>query len=166
MNAAETYGDPDLLILGHLAATNAHFWLGDPIKSREHADRVLALYSEERHGHLVGNLNQDPKTFSLRFSAQSTWILGYPEQAPRISDAKDAHARRRWHPFDLGWALTVGVEVFDYLRELDEMVKRIVPNRAPPAAALEPVAARRPRAALLSLRGACGDRRPWRRRSP
>jgi predicted ATPase len=125
MNAAETYGDPDLLILGHLAAMIAHFWLGDPIKTREHADRVLALYSEERHGHLVGILNHDPKTFSLRLSAQSTWIVGYPEQALRISDAKDAHARRRGHPFDLGWALTVGVEVFDYLREPDEMLKRI-----------------------------------------
>jgi class 3 adenylate cyclase len=125
MNAAETYGDPDLLMLGHLAAMNAHFWLGDLMKSREHADRVLALYSKERHGHLVGILNHDPKTFSLRFSAQSTWIVGYPEQALTISDAKDAHARRRGHPFDLGWALTVGVEVFDYLREPDEMLKRI-----------------------------------------
>jgi hypothetical protein len=125
MNAAETYGDPDLVILGHLAAMNAHFWLGDPIKTREHADRVLALYSEERHGHLVGILNHDPKTFSLRFSAQATWMVGFPEQARRISDAKDAHARRRGHPFDLCWALTVGVEVFDYLREPDEMVKRI-----------------------------------------
>jgi predicted ATPase len=38
MNAAESYGDPDLVILGHLAAMNAHFWLGDPIKTREHAD--------------------------------------------------------------------------------------------------------------------------------
>ena len=87
--------------------------------------RVLALYSEERHGHLVGILNHDPKTFCLRFSAQATWIVGYPEQALRISDAKDAHARRRGHPFDLSWALTLGVEVFDYLREPDEMLKRI-----------------------------------------
>src|SRR6516165_5684924 len=87
--------------------------------------RVLALYSEERHGHLVGILNHDPKTFCLRFSAQATWIVGYPEQALRITDAKDAHARRRGHPFDLCWALTYGVVVLDYLREPDEMLKRI-----------------------------------------
>jgi hypothetical protein len=49
MNAAETYGDSDLLILAHHDATLAHFWLGDPIRARQHADRVLALYSEERH---------------------------------------------------------------------------------------------------------------------
>ena len=87
--------------------------------------RVLALYSEERHGHLVAILNHDPKTFSLRFSAQATWMVGFPEQALRITDAKDAHARRRGHPFDLCWALTYGAVVFDYLREPDEMVKRI-----------------------------------------
>jgi hypothetical protein len=103
----------------------AYFWLGYPIKSQEHADRVLALYSEERHGHLVGNLNRDPKTSSLSYSALSTWMLGYPEQAVRISNARDAHARQRGHPFALGWALTVGSTVFDHLREPDEMLNRI-----------------------------------------
>jgi hypothetical protein len=59
-------------------------------------------------------LNHDPKTFSLDLSAQSTWMLGYPEQAVSISDAALAHARRRGHPFDLGWALTIGAEVSDF----------------------------------------------------
>jgi class 3 adenylate cyclase/tetratricopeptide (TPR) repeat protein len=125
MNAAETYNDPDLLILGLMAAMTAYFWLGDPIKAREHADRLLALYSEEQHGHLAGILNHDPKTASLVYSAQSTWMLGYPEQAVRISDAKDGHARQVGHPFNLGWALTVGAQLFDYLGEPDEWLKRI-----------------------------------------
>jgi class 3 adenylate cyclase/tetratricopeptide (TPR) repeat protein len=124
MNAAETCGDPDLLIVGHHSAVTAYFWLGDPIKSREHADRVLELYSEERH-HLTGILNNDPKTHGLVFSALSTWMLGYPEQAVRIGDAAHAHARRRGHAFDLGWALTVGAQVFDYLREPDELLKSV-----------------------------------------
>jgi predicted ATPase len=103
MNAAETYRDQDLLILGHFAALCTHFWLGEPIKAWEHADRVLALYSEERNVQLFGILNSDPKTVGLAFSAESTWMLGYPEQAVRISDAAHDHARRRGHPFDLGW---------------------------------------------------------------
>jgi predicted ATPase len=52
-------------------------------------------------------------------------MLGYPDQAVRISDASDAHARRRGHPFDLGWTLTVGAEVFDHLCEFDEVLKRV-----------------------------------------
>ncbi len=125
MNAAETYGETDFLIVAQLASVTAYFWLGNPIKALEHADRVLAFYSEERHGHLLGILNHDPKTHSLIYSALSTWILGFPEQAVRISDAKDAQARRRGHPFALGFALTFGAEVFDYLREPGEALKRI-----------------------------------------
>jgi tetratricopeptide (TPR) repeat protein len=125
MSAAETYSDPDLLMLGHYTAQVVHFWSGDPITAREHADRVLALYTEERHAHLVRILNNDPKTLSLIFLALSTWMLGYPEQARAISDAMYAHARQRGHPFDLGWALAFGAEVFGHLREPDEALKRV-----------------------------------------
>ena len=72
MNAAETYDDPDLLVLGHRIAVTVHYWLGNPIKTRKHADCVLALYSEERHSRLVWMLNQDAKTSSLYFLAVST----------------------------------------------------------------------------------------------
>jgi hypothetical protein len=74
---------------------------------------VLALYDGKRHGHLVGILNTDPKTASLVFSALSTWMLGYPELAARIMDAAHDHARSRRHPFNLGFALTVGAQLFD-----------------------------------------------------
>ena len=49
--AAETSGDPDLLIVGHYAAVTTYFWLGDPIETLERANRVLTLHREERHGH-------------------------------------------------------------------------------------------------------------------
>ncbi len=111
--AAAAYQDPDLLIVGHLAAAISYFWLGELTKSRENADRVLALYSEERHGRLVGILNHDPKTNSLIYAALLTWMVGYPDQAVKISDERDAFARRLGHPFDLGFALTVGAIVFD-----------------------------------------------------
>jgi predicted ATPase len=124
--AADTYDDPDLLVVGHYAALTAHFWLGNPVKARVHADRVLALYTEDRHAHLVGMLNRDPKTNSLNFLALSTWMLGYPEQAVRIKDASEVHARRRGHPFDQAWVLLSGSgDVFDFLGQPDEILKRI-----------------------------------------
>jgi tetratricopeptide (TPR) repeat protein len=126
MNAAETYDDADLLIVGHHAAQSAHFWLGDHIKFREHAKRVLALYCEDRHAHLVGMLNHDPKTNSLTYLAESSWMLGYPEQAVRISDASVAHARQLGHPFNLCWALAgAGAIFFDLLGKPEEMLKRV-----------------------------------------
>src|SRR5262249_9767999 len=94
LDAAETYDDPDLLILGQYSAMNAYFWLGELIKSREHSDRVLALYSEGRNRRVVDVLNQDLKTMDLCFADKVTWMLGYPEKAVAMSAERDAHSRR------------------------------------------------------------------------
>ena len=52
-------------------------------------------------------------------------MLGYPDRAARLSDEKDAHARRCAHPFDLGFALSLGAETFDYRCEPEALRKRI-----------------------------------------
>jgi ATP/maltotriose-dependent transcriptional regulator MalT len=84
----------------------------------------VALYSEARHGRLVDILNHDPKTVTLVFTAPVIWMLGHPEQAVRMSDDRDADARRRGHPFNLGFALTAGAQLFGYLSQPDEALKR------------------------------------------
>jgi tetratricopeptide (TPR) repeat protein len=123
--AAETSGDPDLLIVGHQAALTAYFWLGDLIKVRDHADQVLALYSEEWHAHLVGMLSGDLRTSSLHFLAVSTWMLGYPDRAAQHRYESEAHARKLGHPFDLGFTLAESVKLFDCRGEPVEQLKRV-----------------------------------------
>ncbi|MFL5281575.1 MAG: hypothetical protein ACJ8AW_11420 [Rhodopila sp.] len=66
-------------------------------------------------------------------------MLGYPDRALRLNDEKDAHARRRGHPLDLGYALTTGAHEFDRrcghenLRERAEECERLGrENRLPP----------------------------------
>jgi predicted ATPase len=113
------------MIIGQLAAQSAHFYRGDLINARGHADQLVALYSEERHAHLVRVLNDDPKTNSLSVSALSAWMLGYPERALSINGEADAHARRRGHPFELGCALTTGGKVLDCLGMPDEVLMRV-----------------------------------------
>ena len=122
---AEASGDPDLLIVAHRAACATHFWRGDLTQSRAHGDRVLALYDEEQHRHLADLMNIDPKRLSASSSPLGTWMLGYPDRAVQVSDASDAHARRRGHPFDLGFALTVGSQVWDYRCEPEQMLARV-----------------------------------------
>jgi predicted ATPase len=124
LDAAQAYGDPVLQILGHYTALVNYSYLGDLISARQHADQVLALYDEERHGHLMGFIHQDPKTVGLAYSALLTWLFGYPVQAVQIRDAKEAHARELGHPFDLGWALTMGATVLEPLGRPDELLKR------------------------------------------
>jgi hypothetical protein len=100
--AAEEYRDQDLRILTHYTAQVSYFLLGELTKAREHGDQLLANYSEDRIGHVVDVIHQDPKTVALCYNTHMTWMLGYPEQAMKASNATDAHARWRRHPFDLG----------------------------------------------------------------
>ena len=122
---AEASGDPDLLIAAHWAACATHFWRGDLTQSRAHDDRVLALYDEEQHRHLADLMNTDPKSDVGIYGSLGTWMLGYPDRAVQLCDANDAHARRRGHPFDLGFALTVGSQVWDFRCEPEQMLARV-----------------------------------------
>ena len=123
-DAAEAYRDPDLLILEHYCAMASYFWLGDPIKAREHADQVLSLYSEEQHGHLGRIIHLDAKTIALCWGANAAWMLGYPEQFVKMINAAHDHARRLGHPLELGWALTNGAFDFDHFGEHEEQLNR------------------------------------------
>ena len=114
LNIAKAIGDADLLVTGHGLACTCYCFAGDFTKVLEHADKVLNLYDAEKHHYLADILNQDPKTSAGVWSSISTWILGYPDRALRLNDEKDAHARWRGHPFDLGYALTTGGHEFDH----------------------------------------------------
>ena len=128
LDAAKASGDPDLLIAGHAIACSSYFWLGRLAESVEQSDKVLALYGGDKHRHLVDLLNQDPKTSAGIHSSICTWMLGYPDQAVRLSEETDAHARRRRHPFDLGFALYLGVDLFDFRCEPERMRQRAEEN--------------------------------------
>ena len=118
-------GNDDLLIVGHVEAMISEFWLGNLLNADEHGRRILALYDAEAHRHIVKQTNFDPKTAYGLYASHWFWMLGYPDKAARISDEKDAHALCIGHVFDAGFALTTGVQVFEYRRETHEALKRI-----------------------------------------
>jgi predicted ATPase len=52
-------------------------------------------------------------------------MLGYPDEAVRISDEKDSYARQLGHPFNLGFALSLGAYGFDYRCEPERLLERV-----------------------------------------
>jgi tetratricopeptide (TPR) repeat protein len=124
LDLAQATGDPELLIMGHGLASTCHCWAGELTKALQHADKVLDLYDAEKHRYLADILNHDPKTGASIHASVSTWILGYPDRALRLSDEKDAHARLRGHPFDLGYALATGAHEFDHRYSHEDLRKR------------------------------------------
>jgi class 3 adenylate cyclase/tetratricopeptide (TPR) repeat protein len=116
--------DDGLECVGHRAAVGSYYWLGDFIAARRHGDALHAMYDLRRHWHIAQLTNTDPLTGDGIYRGQFLWMLGYPDQARAASNAKDEHARRRNHPFDLAFALTLGAQVFDYLCEPGELLRR------------------------------------------
>jgi len=116
--------DGNLEIVGHRAASASYYWMGDFAAARRHGDIVQSMYDPQRHWHIVPLTNTDPLTGEGIYRAQYLWMLGYPDQAVAASDQRDEHARRRNHPFDLAFALTLGAQVFDFRCEPDELLRR------------------------------------------
>ncbi|MBV8398485.1 MAG: hypothetical protein JOZ17_07070, partial [Acetobacteraceae bacterium] len=124
LDLAAATGDADLRVMGHVAACLFHAWLGQFTEAVKHVDVLFDLCHAERHRHLVYIVNQDPKTLAGRFGSICTWILGYPDRALRLNDEKDAHARQCGHPFNLGYALTLGAHEFDDRYSHEDLRKR------------------------------------------
>ena len=117
--------DIDLRIFGHWAAMVAHFFLGHLFEAREHGNRGLALYDPQRVGRWMQLTGQDLRTLVGVFSSHWTWMLGYPDQAVLVSEETAAFARRLGHPFNLGFALSVGAYTFDYRCEPERLLERV-----------------------------------------
>ncbi len=122
---AEANGDVDLLLVAHRTACLVHFWRGATIRSRTHGEKVFVLYNEMKHRYIADLINLDPKTSAGVLVAFGTWMLGYPDCAVQILQDNDVHARRRGHPFDLGWAFILGGLLWDLRREPEPMLVRI-----------------------------------------
>ena len=117
--------DSDLEIFGHWTAVVSHYYLGQLLQAREHGDRVLELYDPQRRGRWMQLTGSDIRTGVESYAAHWMWMLGYPDQAVRISDAKDAYAEQLGHAFNLGFALSFGAAAFDHRCEPGPLLARI-----------------------------------------
>ena len=124
LQAGAELNDDRLEIIGHRAASASQFWLGEFAAARRSGDEVHRLYDPERHWDLASLTNTDPFTGEGIYRPQFLWIMGYPDQALAANQATEASARRRRHPFDLAFALTLGAQLFDFLRDPDALLKR------------------------------------------
>ena len=124
LEAGTELDDNRLKVVGYRAASASQFWLGEFQQARGSGDKVHELYDPERHWDLVSLTNTDPFTGEGIYRGQYLWMMGYPDQALAAYQAAEANARRRGHPFDLGFVLTLGAQVFEFLREPDELLHR------------------------------------------
>ena len=124
LDEARASGDIDFVVQGHMAVCTCYYWTGKFKEAIAHADRVLALYEDEKQRHLVKMINTDTKSAASAYLSQAMWKTGYPEKGARLSNQAVEHARALGHPFNLGHTLTIGSDVFDFRGEPAVLRKR------------------------------------------
>jgi class 3 adenylate cyclase/tetratricopeptide (TPR) repeat protein len=120
---ADTTGDVLLRLAGHAGSMMSQFFLGNLRAACEQELLLRAAYRDDQHAWIVNLLQHDLPTSIGIFAAHWTWMLGYPDQAAKISDEKNELARRIGHPFNLGFALGFGSWVYNYRREPDKLAQ-------------------------------------------
>jgi class 3 adenylate cyclase/tetratricopeptide (TPR) repeat protein len=122
---ASDAGNIDVRIFGHTMAMVQHFLSGRLIESREQADCALALYDPRNAERWIQATGHDLRTFVEVYACQLIWMMGFPDQAARLSDESVAHAQADGHAFNLVWALTFSAYVFAYRREPERFLERV-----------------------------------------
>ncbi len=123
-------GDPAVSITAELMLCVSRFWLGEFEAAKGHADAVKAAYEPSLHGGLVHEINHDPRTGAGVYGALATWMLGYPDTALEEYEAALAHSRTLGRPFDLGFALAAGADLYEYRGEPELQRDRVEECRA------------------------------------
>ena len=123
LDFATSVRDENLELNGRRAAMASYFWKGELLLAREHGDTIRAVYDEHRHGHIAARTNSDPLTADGIYRSHYLWMLGYPDQARAMSQATADHARRRKHPFDLAFALTLGAQSYEYCGDHEQLLR-------------------------------------------
>lgn len=124
LNHAEHQADPALVLMGHRVLGVTQFSLGDLTDARVHLEQTLSLYDPEQHRTLVFRFAQEPQIACQLFLSLVLWLLGYPEQAIRLSHDALANARALEHINTLAHALFYGGELLALFRHQIEDVEQ------------------------------------------
>lgn len=103
---ASQSGDTVQAQQGYFAVADTSYWQGEFALALEHLQRVRALYISAHHESHIAEFGEDVGVTSGSYQSWVLWILGFPDQAHRVSVQTLAYARQLGHSFSLGYALT------------------------------------------------------------
>lgn len=87
LDLAQRLRAPDLALQAYQALGMTAFCRGIPSETLQHVEQATALYDRDRHHAHADQFGQDPGVICKAFGAVALWILGYPDEARRQSDA-------------------------------------------------------------------------------
>jgi predicted ATPase len=114
LSLAQETRDPAALVTAHYMLGTVLVYLGEIASAREHYAQGIAL--SDAHQELTLPDLRHPGVACRAQMARVLWLLGYPEQALKVSEAAQSPARAR--PHDLAFAFFLDMLVRQFRREI------------------------------------------------
>ena len=119
LSLAQRLQDPDLLLEAHHTLWTTLLSGGELAAARLHLEQGMKLYDPQRHHtHAALYSGHDPGVCCRMQTAESLWLLGYPDQAVAGIQAALALAQQLDHPLSLTMALRWSAVVHHLRREV------------------------------------------------
>jgi predicted ATPase/class 3 adenylate cyclase len=115
LDLGESAQDPVRLIWGAMDVGWSQFIVGRLAEARKHLERAKTIYEDQQHRREVIEFNEDPAASGSGSLAQTLWLLGYPEQALRVSQEQLALLRGINKPYNLAFGLVIAGYLRQYL---------------------------------------------------
>jgi adenylate cyclase len=109
--------DPESLMRANHVVGCALLFCGEICSARAHLEQGLALSDPTRVGSLVIPFEQDPRVAMRSFLGWALLLLGYPEQALRLTEEAFTQARELSHHMSVAFALSYLVRLHLFRRE-------------------------------------------------
>ncbi|MBP1703259.1 MAG: zinc-ribbon protein, partial [Chloroflexi bacterium] len=93
-------------------------YMGRLRDSLEFRRRASELYDREVFRTIIFQLGFDPESAGLSHASWAYWLLGYPEQAKRLSQEALAWSEELGHPFMIGFSKVFAGQMHCYLRDV------------------------------------------------
>lgn len=123
LNTAENVPDSAYKVLAHQAAGFTLFAQGKCAAAHAELEHSMSLCEDSKVATYLELSAQDPRVHVRAYDGMALWVLGYPDQASRMSAEAIRYAHASRHPFNEAIARTISLRVHQ-LRGEPEVVAR------------------------------------------
>jgi class 3 adenylate cyclase/tetratricopeptide (TPR) repeat protein len=123
LDLAHRQQDPLRFLEAHNALGATLFYVGELNPALEHLKQGMTFYDPQQHNSLIWP-GGHPAVQCLSYEIWTLWLLGYPDQALKKSQAGLVLAQELSHPFSLAFALTFAAQLHRFRREVQATQER------------------------------------------
>jgi predicted ATPase len=118
LRLAQRTNDPTIAVTAHYTLGATWMWLGALPTARQHLKEGIALYTPDQRHARVFRIGQDPGVACCALTAQTLWLLGYPDQALVCLHQALVLAHELSHPYSLAFTQVWAAIVFHLRRDI------------------------------------------------